>query len=65
VIIDDDQGQSGSRAHDRNGFQDLMGAIGLDQVGIVLVLEVARLQQFLVSEKIEEPRGIRVGSYCA
>ena len=43
VLIDDDQGQSGSRAHDRNGFQDLMGAMALDQVGIVLVLEVARL----------------------
>jgi DNA invertase Pin-like site-specific DNA recombinase len=43
LIIDDDQGQSGSRAHDRNGFQDLMGAMALDQVGIVLVLEVARL----------------------
>src|SRR5262245_5547993 len=43
VVIDDDQGQSGSRAHDRNGFQELMGAIALDQVGIVLVLEVARL----------------------
>ena len=27
VVIDDDQGQSGSRAHDRNGFQELMGAI--------------------------------------
>jgi DNA invertase Pin-like site-specific DNA recombinase len=43
VIIDDDQGQSGARAHDRTGFQDLMGAIASDQVGIVLVLEVARL----------------------
>jgi DNA invertase Pin-like site-specific DNA recombinase len=43
VVIDEDQGQSGSRAHDRTGFQDLMGAIALDQVGIVLVLEVARL----------------------
>jgi DNA invertase Pin-like site-specific DNA recombinase len=43
VIIDDDQGQSGARAHDRTGFQDLRGAIASDQVGIVLVLEVARL----------------------
>jgi DNA invertase Pin-like site-specific DNA recombinase len=43
VTIDDDQAQSGSRAHDRNGFQQLMGAIAADQVGIVLVLEVARL----------------------
>jgi len=43
VISDDDQGQSGTRAHDRTGFQDLMGAIALDRVGIVLVLEVARL----------------------
>lgn len=43
VIIDDDQGQSGARSHDRTGFQDLMGAIASDQVGIVLGLEVARL----------------------
>ena len=43
VIIEDDQGQSGSRAQDRNGFQELLGAIALDQVGLVLVLEVARL----------------------
>jgi DNA invertase Pin-like site-specific DNA recombinase len=43
VTIDDDQAQSGSRAHDRNGFQQLMGAIAADQVGMVLVLEVARL----------------------
>jgi DNA invertase Pin-like site-specific DNA recombinase len=43
LIIDDDQGRSGTRAHDRTGFQDLMGAIASDQVGIVLVLEVARL----------------------
>jgi DNA invertase Pin-like site-specific DNA recombinase len=43
VIIDDDQGHSGARAHDRTGFQDLMGAIASDHVGIVLVLEVARL----------------------
>jgi DNA invertase Pin-like site-specific DNA recombinase len=43
VIIDDDQGQSGSQAHDRNGFQELRGASALDQVGLVLVLEVARL----------------------
>src|SRR5262249_21798096 len=42
VLIDDDQGQSGSRAHERPGFQDLRGALALDQVGIVLVLEVAR-----------------------
>jgi DNA invertase Pin-like site-specific DNA recombinase len=43
VTIDDDQAQSGSRAHDRTGFQQLMGAIAADQVGIVLVLEVSRL----------------------
>src|SRR5262249_56800357 len=43
VLIDDDQGQSGSRAHERPGFQDLRGALALDQVGIVLGLEVARL----------------------
>jgi DNA invertase Pin-like site-specific DNA recombinase len=43
ITIDEDQGQSGVSAHNRTGFQQLISAIGLDQVGIVLVLEVSRL----------------------
>lgn len=43
ITIDEDQGHSGATAHNRAGFQQLMSAIGLDQVGIILVLEVSRL----------------------
>ncbi len=43
VTIDEDQGHSGATARNRTGFQQLISAIGLDQVGIVLVLEVSRL----------------------
>lgn len=43
VTIDEDQGQSGATASNRPGFQQLISAISLDQVGIVLVLEVSRL----------------------
>ena len=43
ITIDEDQGQSGATANNRPGFQQLISAISLDQVGIVLVLEVSRL----------------------
>jgi DNA invertase Pin-like site-specific DNA recombinase len=43
ITIDEDQGHSGATARNRTGFQELISAIGLDQVGIVLVLEVSRL----------------------
>jgi len=43
VIVDGDQGQSGASAADRAGFQELVAAVGLGQVGIVLGLEVSRL----------------------
>lgn len=43
ITIDEDQGQSGATAHNRAGFQQLISALGLDQVGIVLMLEVSRL----------------------
>jgi DNA invertase Pin-like site-specific DNA recombinase len=43
ITIDEDQGQSGATARNRAGFQELISAISLDQVGIVLVLEVSRL----------------------
>src|SRR5712691_177082 len=43
ITIDEDQGHSGATAHNRAGFQQLISAIGLDQVGLVLVLEVSRL----------------------
>jgi len=43
VVVDGDQGQSAASAVDRAGFQELVAAVGLGQVGIVLGLEVSRL----------------------
>lgn len=42
VVIDSDLGQSGADA-DRVGFQRLVAAVGLGEVGVVLGLEVSRL----------------------
>lgn len=42
VVIDRDLGQSGA-ASDREGFQQLVAAVGMGQVGVVLGLEVSRL----------------------
>src|ERR671939_909616 len=45
-IIDEDQGKSAAgsaAAHGRDGFAQLVSAVGLGQVGIVLALEVSRL----------------------
>src|SRR6266498_5642013 len=42
VVIDSDQGQSGADS-DREGFQKLVAAVGLGEVGVVLGLEVSRL----------------------
>lgn len=43
IIIDSDQGQSGSSAADRAGFQHLVSEVGLGRAGIVMGLEVSRL----------------------
>src|SRR6266498_1946101 len=42
-IIDEDQGRSGQTAAPRSGFQRLVAEVGLGQVGVVLMLEAARL----------------------
>ena len=42
-LIDDDQGQTGTRADNRSGFQRLLAEVTLDHVGIVLALEMSRL----------------------
>ncbi len=42
VVIDSDLGQSGA-ASDRQGFQKLVAAVGMGEVGVVLGLEVSRL----------------------
>ncbi len=43
VVIDCDQGRSGASAADREGFQRLVGEVGMGRAGIVLGLEVSRL----------------------
>lgn len=43
VVIDDDLGKSAVTATGREGFQNLVAAVGLGQVGIVLVTDVSRL----------------------
>jgi DNA invertase Pin-like site-specific DNA recombinase len=44
-IIDDDLGLSGTSSVDRHGFQRLVAAISLGEVGIVLVTEVSRVSR--------------------
>jgi len=43
IVIDSDLGQSGASAVDREGFQKLVGQVGMGRAGIVLGLEVSRL----------------------
>jgi DNA invertase Pin-like site-specific DNA recombinase len=43
IVIDCDQGHSGSQASDREGFQRLVAEVSMGRVGIVLGLEVSRL----------------------
>ena len=42
-VIDSDLGKSGASSADREGFQKLVGEVGMGHVGIVLGLEVSRL----------------------
>jgi DNA invertase Pin-like site-specific DNA recombinase len=45
-VLDEDQGKSGAgsaAAHGRDGFAELVSAVGLGEVGLVLALEVSRL----------------------
>nr|WP_294169588.1 recombinase family protein [uncultured Sphingomonas sp.] len=44
-VIDDDLGMSGASCENRTGFQRLVAAIGMGEVGIVLVTEVSRLSR--------------------
>jgi DNA invertase Pin-like site-specific DNA recombinase len=44
-VVDEDLGMSGASSHQRTGFQRLVAAIGLGEVGIVLVTEVSRLSR--------------------
>jgi len=45
VVLDADPGRSGTSSQDRLGFQRLVSAIGLGEVGLVLVTEVSRLSR--------------------
>jgi len=42
-VIDQDQGQSGASVVGRDGFQELVAAVGMGQAGAVLSLEASRL----------------------
>jgi DNA invertase Pin-like site-specific DNA recombinase len=44
-VIDDDLGMSGASSECRTGFQRLVSAIGMGEVGIILVTEVSRLSR--------------------
>ena len=44
-VIDEDLGLSGDGSHARTGFQRLVAAIGLGEIGLVLVTEVSRLSR--------------------
>ena len=43
LVIDEDQGLSGTSAELRSGFQRLLSEVALDHVGLVLALETSRL----------------------
>jgi diadenosine tetraphosphate (Ap4A) HIT family hydrolase len=43
IVIDNDLGQLGASAADREGFQKLVADVGMGKAGIVLGLEVSRL----------------------
>lgn len=42
-VVDEDQGQSGTTAENRNGFQRLLSEVSLDRVGMILGIELSRL----------------------
>src|SRR6266545_4229450 len=43
IVIDNDLGQSGASAIDREGFHRLVAEVGMGHAGIVMGLEVSRL----------------------
>jgi DNA invertase Pin-like site-specific DNA recombinase len=43
VVLDEDLGKSAVAARNREGFQSLVTAVGLGQVGLILVIDVSRL----------------------
>jgi DNA invertase Pin-like site-specific DNA recombinase len=45
IVLDDDQGKSGTHAGDRAGFQRLVADVSLRRVGIIMGYEVSRLSR--------------------
>ena len=43
VVVDEDLGKSGATSAERQGFQTMVAALGLGQIGIILVTDVSRL----------------------
>ena len=43
LVIEEDQGKSGSTSEVRLGFQRLLAEVGLDHVGLILGIEMSRL----------------------
>ena len=43
LVIDEDQGQPGTTAEGRVGFQRVVAEVGLDHVGLILGIEMSRL----------------------
>jgi DNA invertase Pin-like site-specific DNA recombinase len=42
-VIDSDLGLSGSSAAQRSGFKELVGRVGLSEIGLILSIDVTRL----------------------
>lgn len=45
VVVDEDLGQSAARSQDRSGFQKMVAAAALGEVGLILALEPSRLSR--------------------
>jgi hypothetical protein len=44
-LLDEDLGRSGARTQRRSGFERLLSAVALGEVGIILALEVSRISR--------------------
>ncbi len=44
-VLDEDLGRSGARAQRRSGFERLLSAVALGEVGIIFSLEVSRISR--------------------
>jgi DNA invertase Pin-like site-specific DNA recombinase len=60
LVIDDEQGRSGTSAEGRHGFQRLVAEVGLDHVGLILGVEMSRLAR---SSK-DGPQRLEICALC-